>query len=54
MAREWESILRQVKASMLAVVSRCRAQLPHLTATDADVLDRELRNALEALAHEGE
>ena len=37
-------------AQGLSVTSRVRAQLPQLTAADADVLDRELRAALTALA----
>lgn len=49
-AREWASVLRQVRAGMLAVPSRVRARLPHLTAHDAAVLDEELRQALAALA----
>ena len=48
--REWSDVLRQVRAGVLAVTSRVRAQLPHLTAHDAGVLDRELRQALTALA----
>jgi terminase small subunit / prophage DNA-packing protein len=49
-AREWADVLRQVKAGVLAVTSRVRARLPHLTAHDAGVLDEELRQALAALA----
>jgi phage terminase Nu1 subunit (DNA packaging protein) len=49
-ARQWSDILRRVRAGVLAVVSRVRAQLPHLTAHDVEVLDRELRDALTALA----
>lgn len=48
--REWEDILRTVRAGVLSVVSRVRAQLPHLTAHDADVIDRELRQALTGVA----
>jgi phage terminase Nu1 subunit (DNA packaging protein) len=48
-AAEWTGIVRQVRAAILAVTSRVRAQLPHLSAHDAAVLDRELRAALEAL-----
>lgn len=53
-AREWSDVLRQVRAAVLAVTSRVRSQLPHLTAHDADVIDRELREALRALAEENE
>src|SRR5437867_12750798 len=37
-AREWEGIVRDARAALLAVVSRVRARLPHLTAHDAAVL----------------
>ena len=48
--RAWASALRDVRAAMLAVPSRCGATLPHLTAHDIAELDREIRNALEGLA----
>lgn len=49
-AREWVDVLRQVRAGVLAVTSRVRAQLPHLTAHDARVIDQELHQALAGLA----
>src|ERR1041384_1122075 len=49
-ARRWEAVGREVQARMLAVVSRVRAALPHLTVQDAEVLDREIRAALTAIA----
>ena len=49
-ARRWEAIGREVQARVLACTSRIRAALPHLTAADAEVIDRELRAALTALA----
>jgi len=49
-ARRWEAIGREVQARVLACASRIRAALPHLTAYDAEVIDRELRAALTALA----
>lgn len=49
-ARRWETVGREVQARVLAVTSRVRAQLPHLTVQDADVIDRELRAALTALS----
>jgi len=49
-AREWQSVLRDVRAAVLAVASRYGAAMPHLTATDVAALDRELRAALEGLA----
>jgi phage terminase Nu1 subunit (DNA packaging protein) len=35
-ARRWETVGREVQARMLAVTSRVRAQLPHLTTADAE------------------
>lgn len=48
--RAWAAVLRDVRAAMLAVPSRCGATLPHLTAHDVAEIDRETRNALEGLA----
>jgi phage terminase Nu1 subunit (DNA packaging protein) len=50
--REWADVLRKVRAGVLAVTSRVRQQLPHLTAHDASVIDAELRRALEEIAHD--
>lgn len=47
---EWASILRDVRAALLAVASRCGSTLPHLTAHDVDAIDSEIRSALEALS----
>ena len=49
-ARAWEADSRRLLAALLAVPSRIRAQLPHLSAHDAAVIDRELRAALAELA----
>lgn len=49
--REWAEVLRKVRAGVLAVPSRVRAALPHLTAADVAVLDHEIRTTLEGLAH---
>lgn len=49
--REWAGILRDLRNALLAVPSRCGAVLPHLTATDTATLDREIRKALEGVAH---
>jgi len=49
-AREWSTILRDVRAGVLAVTSRVRARLPHLTAEDVGALDDELRQALAMFA----
>jgi phage terminase Nu1 subunit (DNA packaging protein) len=47
--RAWADILRRVRAGVLAVPSRVRQRCA-LTADQATVLDRELRDALTALA----
>jgi phage terminase Nu1 subunit (DNA packaging protein) len=44
--RRWSAALRQIRASMLAVPSRCGARLPHLTAADVVEIDREVRDVL--------
>lgn len=44
---EWESILTDVRAALLAVPSR----VPELDRATVDRLDREIRSALEALAN---
>ena len=47
----WASILRDVRAALLAVASRCGATLPHLTPHDVAAIDGEIRSALEALSN---
>jgi len=47
---EWSSILREIRAGILAAPSRIRAQLPHLTAHDVAVVDSVLRDVLTDLA----
>jgi phage terminase Nu1 subunit (DNA packaging protein) len=42
----WAGILRGVRARMLAVPSRVRQRLPHLTAGEVAAIDREIRDAL--------
>ncbi len=49
--REWASLLRDLRNALLAVPSRCGASLGHLTATDIATIDREIRTALEGVAH---
>lgn len=49
--RAWSDVLRKVRAGVLAVPSRIRSSLPHLTAADMAVIDRETRDTLEGLAH---
>jgi len=47
--REWSDILRRVRSGMLAVTSRVR-QRAGLDGATAEILDREIRDALTALA----
>lgn len=49
--REWSGVLREVRAGILAVPSRLRQVLPHLSAADVEAIDAELRRVLEELAH---
>lgn len=46
---EWVSIARRVRNVMMAVPSRCRQMLPHLTTFDVDLIDEEIRTALTEL-----
>jgi hypothetical protein len=50
--REWQAILRMVQAGMLAVTSRFRARVPHLSASDAAILDEEIRAVLTLLSED--
>lgn len=50
--REWSAVLRKVRSAVLAIPSRMRQTLPHLTAYDVQVLDVELRSVLEGLAND--
>lgn len=50
--REWGEVLRKVRSRVLAVPSRLRSALPHLTTRDVAEIDREMRTALEELAHD--
>lgn len=53
--RTWTSVLSTIRSRMLAVTSRIRQRLPHITAFDADAIDREIRDALtEAAGSNGE
>lgn len=49
--REWGDLLRQVRAGVLAVPSRLRATLPHMTGADIAALDAELRATLTGIAN---
>ena len=46
----WYAILTLARARVLAVPSRLQQVTPHLTASDIEALDRELREALSELA----
>jgi phage terminase Nu1 subunit (DNA packaging protein) len=50
--RDWSGTLRRIRAAVLAVPSRLRRRLPHLTPNDIAALDRELRDTLTALTDE--
>ncbi|WP_210878076.1 terminase small subunit [Roseovarius autotrophicus] len=45
-AREWADILRGLRSQLLAIPSRLRADLGHLTAADVAQIDRALRDVL--------
>ena len=44
--RRWRELLAGIRSRMLAVPSRVRQHLPHLTAADVATIDRETRDAL--------
>ncbi|MGE0425295.1 MAG: MerR family transcriptional regulator [Reyranellaceae bacterium] len=50
--REWSLICRKVRNAILAVPSRARQTLPHLTGFDVEQLDREIRDALTGLGRD--
>lgn len=50
-SRVWGDTLRGLRARLLALPSRLRADLPHLSASDVALIDREMRNTLQELAH---
>lgn len=52
-AEEWSNVLRLVRSRMLAAPSRIQQTLGHLSAHDIDMIDREIRDALEGLANNG-
>jgi phage terminase Nu1 subunit (DNA packaging protein) len=52
--REWGDVLRKVRASMLAVTSRVRQRISGMDTAQAAILDREIRDALEALSDDQE
>lgn len=50
----WADMLRAFRSRMLAVPSRVRVRMAHLTVTDIDAVDREIRDALTELGGDGE
>lgn len=48
--RRWATILRDVRAAVLAIPSRVGSRLPHLTAHDVGEIGREIADALADLA----
>ncbi|MGR3464074.1 DNA packaging protein [Limimaricola sp.] len=50
--REWANVIRTVRSKILAVPSRVRQSLAHLTPHDVEAIDTELRRALEDVAHD--
>lgn len=51
--RAWSDTLRTVRSCMLAVPSRVRQRLGHLTIADVETIDFEVRNALTEAAGDG-
>lgn len=50
--REWGEIARKIRNGLLAVPSRVRQTLGHLTSYDVDLIDREIRSVLTGLGHD--
>lgn len=48
---KWVAILTAIRSRMLAVPSRVRMRAPHLTRDEVEIIDAELRDALEEVAH---
>ena len=46
----WRGLLTAVRSRFLAIPSRIRAQIPHLTRPEVDIIGDEIRDALEGLA----
>jgi phage terminase Nu1 subunit (DNA packaging protein) len=49
--RRWTAVLTLVRAAVLAVPSRVAGRAGHLTAADLDIIDREIRDALQELSN---
>lgn len=48
--RGWQDIIRKVRSGMLAVPARIQQQIPTIGTSETILIDREIREALEALA----
>lgn len=48
--RRWTAVLTLVRAAVLAVPSRVSGRAGHFTAADLDIIDREIRDALQELS----
>jgi phage terminase Nu1 subunit (DNA packaging protein) len=49
--REWASIVRDLRATLLALPSRIQQRLPHLSARDIAAIDGEIRHAMTDIAN---
>ncbi|WP_322997500.1 hypothetical protein [Castellaniella sp.] len=52
--RGWADIMRRVRSGMLAVTSRVRQRMPELDGAQAEIIDREIRDALMVMADGGD
>ncbi|WP_412048642.1 hypothetical protein ACK6D9_11640 [Hoeflea sp. Naph1] len=50
--REWQGIIGTVRSAMLAVPSRCRRRASTFGTAEIEIIDREIRDALEALSND--
>jgi phage terminase Nu1 subunit (DNA packaging protein) len=48
---KWVAILTAIRSRILSVPSRVRMRAPHLTRAEIEIVDAELRDALEEAAH---
>jgi len=48
--REWSDILQRVRSALLSITGRVRQQISTMDTAQATILDREIRDALTALA----
>ncbi|MCY0149849.1 terminase small subunit [Hoeflea sp. G2-23] len=50
--REWQGIIGTVRSAMLAVPSRCRRRASTFGTAEIEIIDREIRDALEAISND--